>query len=132
MQQNITDLRKQLRKKENKESQTMGSKLYSEIQRLEKLKKKYKSSIVPIQFENGVVVDGSLIKKYIKRIKQLRKLEINDEEGTDLVTIKHIALESKGTLTLVDQSKHYERMKITNAADYIEEDNIRNYRRDKK
>lgn len=83
-----------------------------EITTLEQKKKFYRLDIHPVQFPNGFVVNGKLIKSYVSKCPR-GLIEAIFEEDHLIVSHKD------GEIVLKDLSEHYENMELPNGEEFL-------------
>ncbi|MFD1203563.1 hypothetical protein ACFQ38_00230 [Sporosarcina contaminans] len=110
----ITDSRKEYRKALKAENRREANRLEHEIEQLEKRKKYYMASSEPVQFANGFVINGKLLKQFIKK---LPALELSAVFVDDTLEIRYKA----GRLTLLNLEPFYTGMKLPKGEDLLEE-----------
>lgn len=92
--------RKDRKRAEKERNHKEMNRIDSQIEHLERNLKLYKASVQPVQFQNGVIVNGKLLTQYVKKCPS----GFIDAELTDgHLYIKHKA----GRLTLQNTAKYY-------------------------
>ena len=114
IQKAITASRKEYREALKAEDRREANRLDREIEQLEKRKKYYMASSEPVQFANGFVINGKLLKQFIKKLPAtgLTGVFVNDT-----LEIRYKA----GRLTLLNLEPFYSGMKIPKGEDLFEE-----------
>lgn len=116
IQSDITRLKKDLRQAIKAKNHGQVNKLERQIVSLERKKRFYASSVFPVQFANGFVLNGKLLKQFVKKLPD-KYLEARfSEDGNDMI-ISH----DKGSITLYDLSNYYQGLKMPKGEDLLAE-----------
>ncbi|MBG9548330.1 hypothetical protein [Cytobacillus firmus] len=116
IQSDITRLRKDLRQAIKAEKHGQVNKLERQIENLEREKKFYASSVSPVQFANGFVLNGKLLEQFVKKLPGLYLEAQFSDDGNDII-IRH----DKGSITLYDLSDRYQGLKMPKGEDLLVE-----------
>lgn len=112
----ITATRKELRQAEKAREWGTARRLESEIDRLQALKKMYEASVEPVQFSNGFVLNGKLLKQFVRKLPAIQ-LEADFIAGNQIIEIKH----KNGKISLYDLREKYQGLKMPKGEDLLDE-----------
>lgn len=116
IQSDITRLKKDLRQAIKAEKHGQVNKLERQIESLERKKRFYASSVLPVQFANGFVLNGKLLGQFVKKLPDMHLEARFSEDGNDML-ISH----DKGSITLYDLSNYYQGLKMPKGEDLLAE-----------
>lgn len=116
IQSDITRLKKDLRQAIKAEKHGQVNKLERQIESLEWKKRFYASSVLPVQFANGFVLNGKLLGQFVKKLPDMHLEARFSEDGNDML-ISH----DKGSITLYDLSNYYQGLKMPKGEDLLAE-----------
>ncbi|MBG9657839.1 hypothetical protein [Cytobacillus firmus] len=114
IQSDITRLRKDLRQAIKAEKHGQVNKLERQIENLEREKRFYASSVSPVQFANGFVLNGKLLEQFVKKLPGMHLEAQFSVDGNDII-IRH----DKGSITLYDLSDYYQGLKMPKGEDLL-------------
>lgn len=116
IQSDITRLKKDLRQAIKAKKHGQVNKLERQIEILERKKRFYASSVLPVQFANGFVLNGKLLRQFVKKLPVMYLEARFSEDGNDMI-ISH----DKGSITLYDLSNYYQGLKMPKGEDLLAE-----------
>lgn len=116
IQSSISNSNKALRAAVKDKDRVAARSLENKIAYMEKQKKYYAPSVAPCQFENGFVLDGSLLKSYLKKLPATSLEAEFLAEGSTL-EVRH----KNGKIIFFDRADVYGGLEMSKGEDLLEE-----------